>query len=95
MARAPIRPEWFGNRGVQVLAGGAAVYNLVQLVRKLVDGQGGEAFLSFAYAVVYGYVLLESLRARRTQQEVQATEARAAEAGTPADPVDPPDRTAD
>jgi len=69
MANAPIRPEWFGNRGVQVLAGAAAVYNLVQLVRHLLDGQGGEAFLSFAWGVVFGYVLLESLRARKAQQQ--------------------------
>jgi len=68
MANAPIRPEWFGNRGVQVLAGAAVVYDLVQLVRHLLDGQGGEAFLSFAWSVLFGYVLVESLRARKAQQ---------------------------
>ena len=67
MANAPFRPPWFGNRGVQVLAGAAAVYNLWQLVTKLVDGQGGEAFLSFAWTVLFGYVFLESLRARKQQ----------------------------
>jgi len=83
MANAPIRPEWFGNRGVQVLSGGAAVYNLVQLVRRLVDGEGGEAFLSFAWAVVFGYVLLESLRARKAQRQQAQVDG-----DTPAGPAD-------
>ena len=67
MAAAPFRPPWFGNRGVQVLAGGALVYSLVQLVVQLVDARWGEAFLSFAWSVLFGYVLLESLRLRRQQ----------------------------
>jgi hypothetical protein len=68
MAAAPFRPPWLGNVGVQVLAGAAVLYNLYQLVRKVVDEQYGEAFLSFAWTVVFGYVLLESLRARKAQQ---------------------------
>jgi hypothetical protein len=52
---------------VQVLAGGALVYVLVQLVVQLVDGRFGEAFLSFAWSVLFGYVLVESLRFRRDQ----------------------------
>ncbi|MBB3674322.1 hypothetical protein [Modestobacter versicolor] len=68
MAAAPFRPPWFGNVGVQVLAGIAVVYNLYQLVTKVIDEQYGEAFLSFAWTVVFGYVLLESLRARKAQQ---------------------------
>ena len=67
MAPAPFRPPWFGNRGVQVLAGGALVYVLVQLVVQLTDGRWGEAFLSFAWCVLFGYVLVESLRFRRDQ----------------------------
>ena len=67
MAPAPYRPPWFGNRGVQVLAGGALVYVLVQLVVQLLDGRWGEAFLFFAWSVLFGYVLTESLRFRRDQ----------------------------
>ncbi len=67
MAAAPFRPPWFGNRGVQVLAGGALVYNLVQLVGYLVDGRWGQGFLQFAWSVFFGYVLVESLRFRRDQ----------------------------
>ncbi|MGY1688943.1 hypothetical protein [Geodermatophilus sp. SYSU D01105] len=67
MAAAPFRPPWFGNRGVQVLAAGALVYSLVQLVVQAVDGEWGEAFLSFAWSVLFGYVLVESLRFRRQQ----------------------------
>ncbi len=67
MAPAPFRPPWFGNRGVQVLAGGALVYVLVQLVVQLLDGRWGEAFLSFAWSVLFGYVLTESLKFRRDQ----------------------------
>jgi hypothetical protein len=67
VAAAPFRPPWFGNRGVQVLAGGALVYNLVQLVGLLLDGRSGEAFLQFAWSVFFGYVLVESLRFRRDQ----------------------------
>ena len=68
MATAPFRPPWFGNRGVQVLAGGALLYSLVQLVGQLVDARWGEAFLSFAWSVLFGYVLVESLRFRREQE---------------------------
>ncbi len=67
MAVAPFRPPWFGNRGVQVLAAGALVYTLVQLVVQLVDARWGEAFLNFAWSVLFGYVLVESLRFRRQQ----------------------------
>ncbi len=67
MAAAPSRPPWFGNRGVQVLAAGALAYSLVQLVGQLVDSAWGEAFLYFAWCVLFGYVLVESLRFRREQ----------------------------
>ncbi|MGY1642883.1 hypothetical protein ACI782_17400 [Geodermatophilus sp. SYSU D00703] len=67
MAAAPFRPPWFGNRGVQVLAAGALAYSLVQLVLHVVDAEWGEAFLSFAWSVLFGYVLVESLRFRREQ----------------------------
>ena len=91
MATAPSRPAWLGNVGVQVVAGAAAAYNVVQVVLKLVDGRGADAFLSFAYAVVFGYVLFESLAVRRAQQAE-----RAAEATEPTtDPADPRDRPAD
>ena len=80
MAAAPFRPPWFGNVGVQVLAGVAVVYNLYQLVTKVVDEQYGEAFLSFAWCVLFGYVLLESLRTRKQQQRVTAEQ--------PAEPTD-------
>ena len=75
MATAPFRPPWFGNRGVQVLAGGALLYSLVQLVGQLVDARWGEAFLSFAWSVLFGYVLVESLRFRR-QQDAERDEPR-------------------
>ena len=68
MAVTPFRPPWFGNRGVQVLAAGALAYSLVQLVGQLVDDAWGEAFLSFAWSVLFGYVLVESLRFRREQE---------------------------
>jgi hypothetical protein len=68
MAAAPFRPPWFGNVGVQLLAGAALLYNLVQLVLKIVDGRFGEAFLSFAWSVLFGYVLVESWRFRKEQQ---------------------------
>lgn len=67
MAAAPFRPPWFGSRGLQVLAAGALAYNLVQLVLQLVDAEWGQAFLSFAWSVVFGYVLFESLSFRRQQ----------------------------
>ncbi len=65
MAAASFRPPWFGNRGVQVLAGGALAYNLVQIVVQLLDRLWGQAVLSFAWCVLFGYVLVESLRFRR------------------------------
>ncbi|GAA4737405.1 hypothetical protein GCM10023328_17520 [Modestobacter marinus] len=65
---APFRPPWFGNRGVQLLAGVAVAYNLVAIALRLVDGEWGEAFLSFAWTVVFGYVLVESLRFRQQQE---------------------------
>jgi hypothetical protein len=67
VAAAPFRPPWFGNRGVQLLAGAALLYSVVQLVLQVVDAQWGEAFLSFAWSVLFGYVLLESLRFRQQQ----------------------------
>ena len=67
MAATPFRPPWFGNRGVQVLAAGALAYSLVRLVGHLVDAAWGEAFLFFAWSVLFGYVLIESLRFRREQ----------------------------
>jgi hypothetical protein len=85
MAATPFRPPWFGNVGVQLLAGVAALYNVVQLVLKLVDGRWGEAFLSFAWTILFGYVLVESLRFRKEQQ------ARADDPtsdGAPAEPTD-------
>jgi len=80
---APFRPPWFGNIGVQVAAAGACLYNVVQLLAKLGDGRQGDAFLSFAWAVVFGYVLLESFRFRKRQQLESA-----AEDDRPADPAD-------
>jgi len=68
VAAAPFRPPWFGNRGVQILAAGALAYSLVQLVVQLVDAEWGPAFLSFAWSVLFGYVLVESLRFRREQE---------------------------
>jgi hypothetical protein len=52
---------------VQVLAAGALAYNLVQLVVQLIDAEWGPAFLSFAWSVLFGYVLVESLRFRQQQ----------------------------
>jgi hypothetical protein len=68
VATAPIRPPWFGNRGVQVLAAVALAYSLGQLVGHVVDAAWGDAFLSFAWSVLFGYVLVESLRFRRQQE---------------------------
>ncbi len=67
MATAPLRPPWFGSRGVQALAAGALAYNLVQLVLQLLDAEWSAAFLSFAWSVLFGYVLVESLRFRRQE----------------------------
>jgi hypothetical protein len=52
---------------VQALAAGALAYNLVQLVLQLLDAEWSAAFLSFAWSVLFGYVLVESLRFRRQQ----------------------------
>ncbi|CCH89614.1 conserved protein of unknown function [Modestobacter italicus] len=89
MAANPARPAWFANVGVQLLAGAAAVYNAVQLVLKVVDGRYGDAFLSFAWTVLFGYVLLESLRFRKLQRQEEA----AAGDGPvePSRPVEPTD----
>ena len=89
MAAAPFRPPWFSNVGVQLLAGAAAVYNVVQLVLKLVDGRYGEAFLSFAWAVLFGYVLAESLQLRKQQQ----LEAAAGDDEAPVEPTRPAEPT--
>ena len=51
-----------------MLAAGALVFNLVQLVLRLIDTQWGPAFLSFAWSVLFGYVLVESLRFRAQQE---------------------------
>jgi hypothetical protein len=89
MAANPARPAWFANVGVQLLAGAAAVYNVVQLVLKLVDGRYGEAFLSFAWTVLFGYVVLESLRFRKLQQrEEAAAEENLPEPSRPVEPTD-------
>ena len=89
MAANPARPAWFANIGVQLLAGAAAVYNAVQVVLKVVDGQYGDAFLSFAWTVLFGYVLLESLRFRKLQQQEEAAAGDgAAEPSRPAEPTD-------
>ena len=87
MAAAPFRPPWLGNPGVALLAGAAAVYNLVQLVLELVDGRWGEAFLSFAWVVVFGYVVQESLRARKQSQQA-AVDQQAPAGEEPAGPAD-------
>ena len=89
MAATPFRPPWFGNIGVQALAGVAVLYNLVRLVDGVLDERYGEAFLSFAWCVVFGYVLLESLRFRKLQQQEEA----AAGDGPvePSRPVEPTD----
>ncbi len=50
-----------------MLAAGALVFSLVQMVAQGVDAQWGQAFLSFAWSVLFGYVLVESLRFRRQQ----------------------------
>jgi hypothetical protein len=72
MATGPVRPPWLGNWGVQLLGIGLSIYNVVQLVRHLVDGDWGSAFLSFAYAVVFAYVASESWK---TRQEIAARKA--------------------
>ena len=77
MAAAPFRPPWFGNVGVQVLAAAALVYNLYQVVRHLVDELYGAAFESFAFCVLFGYVLLESVRTRKEQQAAAGDDATA------------------
>jgi hypothetical protein len=69
MAAAPFRPPWFSNVGVQLLAGAAAIYNVVQLVLKLVHDRYGEAFLNFAWVVLFSYVAVESFRMKKVQQE--------------------------
>jgi hypothetical protein len=84
VANGPVRPPWLGNWGVQLLGIGLSVYNVVQLVRHLVDGDWGSAFLSFAYAVVFAYVASESWK---TRQEIAAR--KAAEGSAPADPDGP------
>ena len=57
---------------MQLLGIGLALYNTVQLVRHLIDGDYGSAFLSFAYTVVFGYVASESWK---TRQEIAARKA--------------------
>jgi hypothetical protein len=79
-----VRPPWLGNWGVQLLGIGLSIYNVVQLVLHLVDGDWGSAFLSFAYAVVFGYVATESWR---TRQELAGK--RAADGAAPVDPDRP------
>ena len=86
MANGPVRPPWLGNWGVQIVGIGLALYNAVQLVLHLVEGEYGSAFLSFAYAVVFGYVALESWR---TRQELAAK--RSEERPAPTDGTAPTD----
>ncbi|MFQ1003953.1 hypothetical protein [Modestobacter sp. SSW1-42] len=86
MANGPVRPPWLGNWGVQLLGIGLALYNAVQLVLHVVDGDYGSAFLSFAYTVVFGYVALESWR---TRQDLAAR--RAEEGSAPTDGPAPTD----
>ena len=74
MATGPVRPPWLGNWGVQLLGVGLALYNAVQLVLHLVDGEYGSAFLSFAYVVVFGYVAHESWKTRQEQAALKAAE---------------------
>jgi hypothetical protein len=81
MAAAPTRPPWFGNTGVQVVAAGLALYNVVRMVLALVDGRWADAFLSFAWTVACAYLLSESLR---TRKELRA----AAGDGTTTEPTD-------
>ncbi|GAB4080006.1 hypothetical protein GCM10028783_09540 [Modestobacter muralis] len=81
-----MRPPWLGNWGVQLLGIGLALYNAVQVVLHLVDGEYGSAFLSFAYTVVFGYVALESWR---TRQELAAR--RIEERSAPTDGPAPTD----
>jgi hypothetical protein len=78
MAAKEIRPPWFGNRGVQVIAAGAGVYVLVRAVLALLDGDWAQAFLDVCWAVLLGYVALESLRYRK-RQDVRAADDAAAE----------------
>ena len=82
MDAAPFRPPWVGNVSLQVVPAAAALHHLVRLVLALVAARGGDAFLSFAWAVVCGYVLLESVRFRKQQQQ------RAAADESTADPTD-------
>ena len=82
MAATSSRPPWFGNVGVQVLAGLAIVYNVVQMVRWLLDGDWSAAFLSFAWCVLFGYVLEESLKVRKELRRA------AAEGDRPGEPTD-------
>ena len=86
MANGPVRPPWLGNWGVQLLGIGLALYNAVQLVLHLVDGDYGSAFLSFAYTVVFGYVAHESWK---TRQEIAAR--KADERSAPTDGPTPTD----
>jgi hypothetical protein len=75
MAATPFRPPWFGNVAVQGLAAIAVLYNLYRLVDEAIDGDYGEAFLSFAWTVLFGYVLLESYRTRKAQRAQAQVEA--------------------
>ena len=59
---------------MQLLGVGLALYNAVQLVLHLVDGEYGSAFLSFAYVVVFGYVAHESWKTRQEQAAHKAAE---------------------
>jgi hypothetical protein len=81
MAATPSRPAWFGHTGVQVLAGLALAYNLVQIVLHLVDTDWAGAFLSFAWCVAFGYLLSESWKVRKEQQAT-------ADGDAPSEPTD-------
>jgi|tagenome__1003787_1003787.scaffolds.fasta_scaffold20751072_2 hypothetical protein len=81
MAAAEIRPPWFGNRGVPVIAAVATVYVLVRAVMALLDSDWAQAFLDVCWGVLFSYAALESLRFRKRQDARAADEA----------PADPPD----
>ncbi len=87
MANAPLRPPWFGSRGVQALAVAALAYNVVQIVRQFGDRDWSAAFLSFAWCVLFSYVLAESLRARKEQEAAREDETEPGERPDDAPPA--------
>ena len=65
---APFRPPWFAHPVLPFVAGAGLLYQAVMLVVHLVDGLWGEAFLSFAWGCLFGYVMIESIRFRKEQE---------------------------